>query len=49
MNSHMKSYIGQGPEGSQAQKLLPLWSLGRITLPARGRIHQPGSSLKLII
>lgn len=36
MNSRMKRYIGQCPEGSGAQELLSLWCLGCITYPLCG-------------
>lgn len=44
MNTYMGRNTGRGPEGSQAQGLLPC-ALGVPTLLAHGCVHQPRSSL----
>lgn len=40
----MKKYVGQGPEGTQAQEPVELWGA---TLLAQGHIHQLESSLDI--
>lgn len=43
MKNQMKRYIGQGPEGSQAQELLSPYSLS-----CHSPVHQPRNSMNPI-
>lgn len=44
MNSPMKGFIEQSPNGSQVQGVLSLCSLGHTTLLICGCVHQPRNS-----